>query len=285
MKLNITLVEKLIRLRDGHSLPASKLRGELIDELIRDGIIVSTSHGSRRTLSAHRPDDLCKALSNFDERFTDLERLRDILQSGAATRSEQASTTGNSKLVNTRSCPGFPVNSYEPIDCVLNDNTITINPVDGSFSFIADWPHFSIPSDIIVVGIENMENFRMIRRQRQFFEQAIGHERLLFVSRYPQSTDLVSWLQTISNRYVHFGDFDLAGINIFITEFYSRLGSRSSFLIPSDIEQRLSHGSKNRYDNQYQRFHNLTCDIPYIQDLIKLIHRHHRCYDQEGYIG
>ena len=54
----------------------------------------------------------------------------------------------------------------------------------------------------------------MIRHQREFFESEIGSQRLLFVSRYPQSTDLRSWLQNIPNRYIHFGDFDLAGIHI-----------------------------------------------------------------------
>jgi len=35
----------------------------------------------------------------------------------------------------------------------------------------------------------------------------------LFVSRYPQtqSKDLLNWLQSIPNPYLHFGDFDLTG--------------------------------------------------------------------------
>ena len=65
-------------------------------------------------------------------------------------------------------------------------------------------------------------------------------DRVLFVSRYPQSTDLRRWLCTISNHYLHFGDFDLAGIHIFLFDFQQYLGKeRSSFLIPCDIESRL----------------------------------------------
>ena len=129
-----------------------------------------------------------------------------------------------------------------------------------------------------------MENFRMIRHQREFFESEIGSQRLLFVSRYPQSTDLRSWLQNIPNRYIHFGDFDLAGIHIFLTEFHKYLGERSSFFIPSDIEQRLEYGSTIRYDAQYSKFHTLKCDVQNLQLLIDLINKYHRCYDQEGYI-
>lgn len=285
MKITIALIDKLIRLRDGDSLPASQLRGEWVDELVREGILINTSHGSRRTFRAPHPDDLCNALSAVDERLADLDRVRDALLSEAPSRSAQALVAGNSKLVAVRSCPGFPINSYEPIACMLNGQEFIVHPQEGSFMFVTDWHLFSIPSDIVVVGIENMENFRMIRQQRRLFEQTIGSRRLLFVSRYPQSADLVLWLQRIPNRYVHFGDFDLAGINIFLTEFHARLGARSSFLIPSDIETRLYNGSKERYDNQYQRFQHLKTDIPPLQSLINLINRFHRCYDQEGYIN
>lgn len=285
MKITVALIDKLIRLRDGDSLPASQLHGEWIEELIRDGILISTSHGSRRTLHAPQSETLCKALSVIDERLGNLEQMKDTLLSNDLSRSVQASATGNSKLVTVRSCPGFPINSYEPITCRLNGQEFTVNPQEGSFLFIADWQTFSIPSDVVVIGIENMENFRMIRQQRQLFTQTIGSRRLLFVSRYPQSKDLVSWLQKVPNRYVHFGDFDLAGINIFLTEFYARLGARSSFLIPNDIEARLRNGSKERYDAQYQRFHNLQTDIQPLQSLIELINKIHRCYDQEGYIN
>lgn len=284
MKITVALIDKLIRLRDGKSLPSSQFKSEWIEELVRDGVLISTSHGSRRTLFAPDADALCKALASVDERFADLELLRDSLFSENTLRSQQASSTGNSKLVMVRSCPGFPVNSYEPIPCKLNGREFVVNPQEGSFVFVADWQTFSIPSDVIVVGIENMENFRMIRHQRELFEQTLGSQRLLFVSRYPQSTDLRSWLQTISNRYMHFGDFDLAGINIFLTEFHTYLGDRSSFLIPSDIEERLANGSIERYNDQYRKFKSLSTNVKELQHLVDIINHCHRCYDQEGYI-
>lgn len=285
MKITTALIDKLIRLAGGESLPASQLQGEWVDDLLRDGLLISTSHGSRRTLYASQPESFCRALSVLDERLTDLNLMRERLLSEESSRAEQAAATGNSKLLAVRTCPGFPVNSYEPIVCRLHEQEFVVNPQDGSFLFVADWQKFSIPEDVVVVGIENMENFRLIRRQRTLFEQAIGRKRLLFVSRYPQSADLVSWLQHMPNRYVHFGDFDLAGIHIFLTEFHVHLGTRSSFLIPEDIEERLSRGSRERYDNQYRRFRQLKCDTPPLQHLIDLIHQFHRCYDQEGYIA
>lgn len=285
MKITASLIDKLIRLRNGESIPASQLRGEWVSELERDGVIVSTSHGSRRVLFAPHPEAFLQALSAFDERLSDLDLMRDTLQTGETSRSVQASATGNSKLIAVRSCPGFPINTYEPIVCLLNGREMIVNPQEGSFMFISDWQSFTIPQDVVVVGIENMENFRKIHQQRALFDQTIGSARLLFVSRYPQSSDLRSWLQTIPNRYVHFGDFDLAGISIFLTEFHAYLGERSSFFIPSDIEQRLPNGSLERYNAQYPKFKNIRTNIPYLQHLIDTINNYHRCYDQEGYIN
>ena len=285
MKITASLIDKLIRLRNGESIPASQLRGEWVSELESDGVIVSTSHGSRRVLFVPQPEAFLQALSAFDERLSDLDLMRDTLQTGETFRFVQASATGNSKLIAVRSCPGFPINTYEPIACLLNGREMVVNPQEGSFMFISDWQSFSIPQDVVVVGIENMENFRMIRQQRALFEQTIGPARLLFVSRYPQSSDLRSWLQAIPNDYIHFGDFDLAGIHIFLTEFHAYLGERSSFFIPSDIEQKLANGSLERYNAQYLKFKYLTTDIPLLQHFIDTINTYHRCYDQEGYIN
>ncbi len=284
MKITLALIDKLIRLRNGEFVPSSSLRGEWVESLLDEGVFVSRSHGSQRSIVASSPQNLEQSLGRIDERLSNLSRMQSILTEDVS-RSDQASDTGNSKLVAVRSCPGFPVNTYEPILCMLGEKEITIAPQEGTFLFITDWQSFAVPKDVTIVNIENMENFRLIRQQRDLFSSALPGERLLFVSRYPQSTDLRSWLQTIPNRYVHFGDFDLAGINIFLTEYEKHLGDRASFLIPVDIDQRLSHGSRERYDAQYQKFRSLTTDIPSLQWLIDAIHKHRSCYDQEGYIG
>lgn len=277
MVLSKTQTDLLQRLVSGESVAASPLRNDIATELLEEELLTVRTHGSRRSFAAIDTVALRKFVESH---YGSLG----IANKDELTRAEMAFDTGNSKLVMVRSCPGFPVNSYEPIACMLNGKEFVVNPQEGSFLFVADWQTFEIPSDIVVVGIENMENFRMIRQQRELFEKAIGSDRLLFVSRYPQSTDLRSWLQMIPNSYIHFGDFDLAGINIFLTEFHAHLGDRSTFLIPSDIEERLTNGSTERYNDQYPKFKRLSTDIPEIQHLIDTINRCHKCYDHEGYI-
>ena len=262
----------------GEHVASSRISRKMLDELMAEGLLTVLTRGSRKSYRARDIEALKRFLIDKDENYRILE------VHASDSRASMAAKTGNSKLVKVRSCPGFPVNTYEAMTCLLNDREMVINPVEGSFLFITDWTAFSIPEDVVVVGVENMENFRMIRQQRALFESEIGKHRFLFVSRYPQSTDLRSWLQSIPNRYVHFGDFDLAGIHIFLTEFHQYLGDRSSFFIPSDIEKRLAKGSNARYNEQYEKYHKLHCDINKIQNLIDLINKYHRGYDQEGYI-
>ena len=275
----MAISSSILALISGEQVAGSKLSSKLLDELMAEGLLLVVAHGSRKSYRARDTGVLKRYLIDKDESY----RMLDVTV--VDSRASLAEETGNSKLLSVRSCPGFPINSYEPIESLLNGETFVVNPPEGSFVFIDDWNHFSIPEDIVVVGIENMENFRMIRRQRKLFESILGDKQLLFVSRYPQSTDLRSWLLTIPNKYVHFGDFDLAGIHIFLTEFHKYLGGRSTYLIPSDIEQRLTKGSQDRYNNQYGNYHTLLCDIPHLQSLIDLINQYHRGYDQEGYIG
>lgn len=267
----------------GEQVAGSRLSSKLLNELLAEGMLLVISHGSRKSYLARDTEALKRFLIDRDESYRILEvNLSD-------SRASMATETGNSKLVTVRSCPGFPINSYEPIECFLSGESFWVNPQEGSFLFVSDWEKFTIPEDVVIIGIENMENFRMIRKQRLLFEKYLKvHEfsnRVLFVSRYPQSSDLRRWLCSIPNYYIHFGDFDLAGINIFLFEFHQYLGKeRSSYLIPDDIEFRLQSGSRNRYDEQYSHFKDVKSDVFELQQLIALIHRERKAYDQEGYI-
>ena len=134
--------------------------------------------------------------------------------------------------------------------------------------------------------MENAENFMQIRKQRWLFDAQFPGKQLLFVCRYPQENleNLRSWLLRIPNRYVHFGDFDLAGVHIYLSEFYAYLGNRSSFLVPSDIEERLAEGNAALYNQQYARFRNMAVTDVRLQPLVNMIHHYRRGYEQEGYI-
>ncbi len=146
-----------------------------------------------------------------------------------------------------RSFKGFLVNCWQPIAAELNGNPIELSPPTGTFTYIYDFESFVPASDVTIVGVENGENFRYIERQQWLLPSA----KILFVSRYPQSGDLLKWLQQIPNRYVHFGDFDFAGINIYLYEFKNHLGDRAEFYVPDNIAELLqTYGNRELYQRQ-----------------------------------
>ena len=269
-----TEYEILLALSQGKDVGGSRLTGELLDRLRSEQHITVIRHGSRVSYRAVNPSEISRRFTLVDP-------------SSLQSRAAQVEAFGDSKVVQMRSCPGFPVNVQSPLAVMLDGRELVLNPVRGAFTFISDWKTFRIAPDVIVVGVENMENFRLVDRQRHLFEYL--ESPLLFVSRYPQSGDLTRWLRTVPNRYVHFGDLDLAGISIFLTEFRKPLddpqGKRTEFFIPFDASERIARGSSERYDAQIARFGNLDSDDPRLKYLISLIHKFRRGYDQEGFIS
>ena len=285
MKLTPRLIENLQRLLHGESIPYSALPKSLAESLTEEGLLSIAYHGTKRCVIARNAKALASALPQYNEALKDLDAAVRLLTEDNS-RAAQAALSGNSKTSSKRAMPGFLVNSYNRIDCMICGQPFAIEPAEGSAVYIANWQTFVPPVSTLIIGIENTENFLRIREQKKLFEDCMqqGEFEILFVSRYAFSSDLMNWLVRIPNRYVHFGDFDLAGISIFLNQFKPFVGERGSFLIPSDIESRLRIGSRKRYDEHYQKYSNLTTTDEALNHLITLIHKYRRTYDQEGYI-
>lgn len=282
MKKTAALIDKLVRLAGGETLPASSLMGDWFEQMQADGILVAVTHGSRKSMRVADISSFRSYLaSQFDIR--DLELTSELLSGKCVDRASQVDITGDSKFLSHRTFTGFLVNSYQPIAAILNENPLTILPPDGTYMFVADYQHFSIPEDVVIIGVENAENFRQVARQKYLFGD---YEKVLFVSRYPQSQskDLLQWLLSNPNRYIHFGDLDLAGIAIYQNEFYRYLGKRASFFIPDDYEDRISKGNLDLYNSQFPQYGKMNVEDERVSKLLSCIYRYHRGYEQEGYI-
>ena len=286
--MKAALIQAFASLREGETVPFSRFPADCAEEMLSEGGVASIVRGSRKSLKVVSRAAFDVYLLSKGLRPEKLEETIDVL-SNAASRAEQVQLVGDSKAVSVRSCPGFPVNIISPLSVRLGERKILLCPTPGTFLYISDFLQFRIPSDVIVVGVENMENFRLPERQTAVWEQIRdqfgGAQPLLLVSRYPQSRDLVTWLKSISNPYVHFGDFDLAGVHIYLSEFYARLGDRASFFVPEDVEERLAtSGSRVRYEIQFPRFGKMDIPDLRVKPLVDMLHHFQKGYDQEGYI-
>ena len=282
MKIPIHIAEKLLRLMQGKTLPASSTKHAVIEEMIAENIIERRGR-VKKTLSVSQSNALLFYLQNKHS-INDLGQYILISQQENITRGEAIEISGNSKLKNIRTFKGFLVNCYNPIQATINGKTIILNPSEGSFQFIYDFESFSIPQDIVIIGAENPENFRHIEKQKYLFDNITP----LFVGRYPQnqSKDLLKWLQSIPNNYLHFGDFDFAGIGIYLNEYKKYLGEKAYFFIPQNIEYLLdNYGNKKLYNNQKINFNTKNISEIDLLKLIEIIHKHKKGLEQEIFIN
>lgn len=281
MKLTLKIAKVLVQLINGESIPNHSAKSRLIDNLISENII--TRKGKhKKSLELINKEDLHTYLAN-QLQVNGLNKYILALENENSTRAEFVKITTDSKKSKERAFKGFLVNSYNSIKAELNNEPIVINPAKGSFVFIYDYESFKVPKKITIVGVENAKNFSQIQKQKYLFKDIIP----LFISRYPQNQnkDFIKWMKSIPNNYLHFGDFDIAGIGIYLNEYKKHLFDKAKFFIPENINSDLrENGNRERFNKQKINFKIDKIQESKILDLIELIKTEKKGLDQEYYI-
>jgi len=278
MTISLSLAQKLLLLVNGETIAASKLKYSIVDDLIKEGIL--NRPGKRNSIIQLINKELLNLYLQNHFQINNLESYVYELIKEESSRTNLIAVSTDSKVKYTRSFKGFLVNCYTPIKATINGIETTISPTFGTFNFIYDFESFKVEKDVTVVGVENPTNFRHIEKQKHLFADI----KPLFVSRYPQNQnkDLIKWLQVVPNKYLHFGDFDFAGINIYVNEFQKYLSEKSVFFIPENIDELIiNYGNKERYNIQKINFELKMLKEENILQLVKFIHKHKRGLDQE----
>ncbi len=281
MKLSLKIAKIFIRLMSGESVTASSAKSKLIDVLISENILWQKGR-HHKTIQLRDEKQLSVYLSN-QLQIKNLNLYISALENKNTSRSDFVKITTDSKKSKERAFKGFLVNSYNPIKAEMNNHKFTINPVDGSFIFIYDFETFKINKDITIVGVENSKNFRHIKEQKYLFKNI----EPLFISRYPQNQkkDFIKWLQSNPNNYLHFGDFDIAGIGIYLNEYKTHLSEKAKFFIPRNIKNAIKeNGNRDRFDNQKVNFSINEIEERQLLNLIEIINTEKKGLDQEFYI-
>lgn len=281
MKLSLKIAKVLLALINGETIRASSAKSVLINELISEDIL--WQKGKHKKLIQIRDKEALTTYLLNQIQINDLEAYILALENKDTSRAEFVKITTDSKHSKERAFKGFLINCYSPIKAQLNGQDFTINPAIGSFIFISDFETFKIDKNITIVGVENSKNFSLIHQQKYLF----GGIQPLFISRYPQNQnkDVLKWLSSIPNNYLHFGDFDIAGIGIYLNEYKKYLSDRATFLIPENIKKDLSkNGNRKRFDNQKINFKLNDIVETKLSDLIEIINSEKKGLDQEFYI-
>ncbi|WP_425425952.1 DUF7281 domain-containing protein [Terrimonas ferruginea] len=262
-------------------VPLSELSQAIFRELMEEQVVTIVQVGrTRKALYAHNKDAVINYLRN-KKGIPDLDKYVDELEQPGPLRADAVAVATNSKLTRKRTFEGFLVNSIKPIEAKLNGRLLVLPPQEGTFIHIYDWTGFEIPSGIKIVGVENGEVFRYPRR----LPDELNIKEALFVCRYPYSGDLVTWISRHQNPYIHFGDFDWAGMNIYLDEYKAKLGVRASLLIPGNLGEKLKDGSTKLYNEQFH----LRKKLEDVKDddairLYELLLKNRKVIEQEIYL-
>ena len=92
-------------------------------------------------------------------------------------------------------------------------------------------------------------------------------------------------MKSIPNNYLHFGDFDIAGIGIYLNEYKKHLSKKASFFIPENIKNDIREkGNRKRYDEQKINFNINSIEEASLLDLVQIINTENKGLDQEYFI-
>jgi hypothetical protein len=198
------------------------------------------------------------------------------------SRDEIADNYSHTKRVESKSFNGLMISVFDKLEVNYNDKKQYFYALDGSGLFLHYTSKLQLDDDVIVVGVENPQVLWYINNYKHLFE---NDKKYLFlcISEY-KTTYQYKWLESFSGEYIHFGDFDLAGINIYLNTIVPKLkkAKSHSFLIPDNIYEIIK--KKNYmldYSNQTKYLNITSKEDKNLQKLIEFIKSHKITIEQE----
>lgn len=190
------------------------------------------------------------------------------------SRDEIADKYSHTKRVESKSFNGLMISVFDKLEVIYNEKKQYFYPLEGSGLFLHYSSKLQLDDDVIVVGVENPQVVWNINKYKHLFNK---EKKYLFlcISEYKTNYQY-TWLESFSGEYIHFGDFDLAGINIYLNTIVPKLkkAKSHSFLIPDNIYEiikkknyMLDYSNQTRYLNiTSKEDNNLQKLIEFIKD-------------------
>ncbi len=206
-------------------------------------------------------------IDDYISEIIDAKPSRDIIQKWH----------NDTKSKESKSLKGLYVSSLDNIDIKIDDKIVTIIPNNALGYFLFHTQQIELFEDTIVVGVENYQVIWFAQKYKQFFE----NKNILFVVINPY---MLEWIGNLENEYIHFGDYDLAGINIYLNKIIPRLkkSKKYSMFIPDNIEYLIhEHGDVELFEKQIE-YKNLVVNDLKLNSLKEIIKNEKKAIEQEG---
>lgn len=279
----------LISLRDGERITkgvfsSSRQLQTLETELARMGAVSLSRKGQLMGYyMATDRERFLEACGRIDPSLSNLDAALRLARGEVTSRSEKVALFGNSKQEGAdRTVKGFTILADRTIEVQYHGGAFVIGPLVGLH--VVDRSSLSLPGNVTIVVVENAECLYDLRWIHNVGLKAEDGP-FVILCRFPVCEEAKLWLETVPNRILYFGDFDLAGIRIYETEFKKRLGRKISFIIPDDLKERIRRGGNpGLYTRQVNEgFATTSSTSRELSLLVGMLHRMQSAYEQEGY--
>lgn len=283
-KISKGLVKSLLTLINEGGVSCANLKEEdLCSRLLASGCIrrERVSRGRSRFVLLDEAA-LRACCRDYDLRLKDLEGQFKLLDEGAivASPSEYISKYGKDHLGKRNLWNGFFIKSNKPMPVFYNGQAWNLS--ESCPLLVEDTSLLKLETEEVNLWVvENYECFKDLSWMNHFPN---GSQKSVVICRWPCSPkaakEAIKSLG-IQNMY-YFGDVDLAGINIFQTEFASYLGI-DAFMVPPSYGKDIANGSVEVFEVQhkYLRVQGLS---PRIQEVINTIKQEKKCLLQEYWL-
>lgn len=285
MAINITINNfKTIKilLRDKYVAKSIFTSKKLLEEFMRcNGVYIS---GKPQQIYLNDEEALLGVIKTNGYKVNSIEDLDYFIKENEnpKSRDEIADNYSHTKRVESKSFNGLMINVLDKLEVTCNDKKQYFYPMEGMGLFIHYTSKLEVYDDVILVGVENPQVVWYINKYKHLFNK---EKKYLFlsISEY-KTTYQYKWLESFYGKYIHFGDFDLAGINIYLNTIVPKLKNckSHSYLIPDDIYKKMK---KRNYQKDYSnqtRYLNIESNFePKLQELIFFIKDTKLTFEQE----
>ena len=254
---------------------------ELVKQLKLNGSVVDGKRTPKiRYIQLANALNIFILLKNFGYNIASVEEIERYIEEifeNKPSRDTIQEWRNDSKAINSPSLKGLYVSSLHVTKIKLNSEVISILPTDGIGYFLFHTETIELFPDTVIIGVENYQVIWFAKRYKEFFNM----QNSIFVVINPY---MLEWISGVENQYIHFGDYDLAGINIYLNKVFPKLqdANKASMFIPDNIAFLIEkHGDTALYEKQKQYTNLLTDDVK-ILDLINSIKYYKKAIEQEG---
>lgn len=276
-RISQRFARSLFQLLKGEVLNASTFGSrQLLDKMVEDRVLSRAVKGRNRSkISCPNPAGF-KNYLRLQFGIVDLAAYVDLLEQEFRDGEESLKATTSTKTLRTGSLKGFFIKAFGAGVAMMGSPLERLP--DGVDYFVSDFQSLEISTEALVVGVENPECFTKAARLQHLFVR----EELVFVLRY-HSNRLIRWLESIENPYLHFGDFDPAGVAIYCNEYLPNLGKeRCRFFVPENVEKLIQSGDPTLFDRQAHLWPpKVQIDQHELLELITIITRFRKGCEQE----